>query len=790
MKIFLFVIALSCAVLHMDAQTARIQFIHNSPDFTISAIDIYVDGVLKADSLMFHEATPFMNVTAGVESTISVCPGTSVDASEAFYTLPYTFIASEKYVCVSSGMTQPGYSPQVFFALNIHAGALEAGTNTSATDVLFCHANTDIEVVDVTESDLLLLPLFEDVFQGSFQGFQSFLTADYIFEIGNANNGDIIGRFAAPFGQYNMGGLPVTIVSSGFLNQHANLGGEAFGLWLAKPLGGMMIQLPLLELNLFAGFQLIHNSADPQANNLDVYINQELFAENLSFRHASPMINVQAAQEVVLGLAQPGSSSSEDCFFRDTISFLSGDLVTGLLIGNMSDVGFDPVVPMELQYISRTPDPGQVSLLFAHGSPDFGVVDLLQFFPEPENWVNDIGYAQSSSQWFAGAQEYQVELTSSDGSSSEGFYILPLMDLAGQMLTVVLSGYDNPTSNHDGPQASLWMAADAGGPLQELLPPPPAPVYTQVQFIHNCADEAIAEIDIYADGVLILNNLSFHAASPYINLLAEVPLDISVAMATSTSVDESFVNFTYVLNENSHYLFIADGIYSMTGYNPSPDFQFSMYEGARPEAAIASHTDVIVYQGCTDLPPVLVRDQSDLSVWSPTMLHQDFSDYQSLLPGTNHGVALMTNTGNITLGEYGLYIQDPEWTGKSVTLLVNGFLNPLNNSDGQNLQCWYALADGTTGMLGNYVGLDELAISTTKVFPVPAHDKLFVRAGEQFVGQMDAVVFSSDGKMIDNAIRFSSESLFELNLLNLSPGLYVMKLTDGRATESVHFVVE
>lgn len=783
------VLAMLCPLISV-AQTARIQFIHNSPDPGISAIDIYVDGSLVADSLEFHEATAFMNITAGVEVTIAICPGTSIDAGESFYTLQNTFIASEKYVAIANGMVQSGYNPQVFFELGIHSGALEAGTSTSSIDVLFCHGNTDVGYVDFNESELLLLPIFENVPFGGYAGYQPFLTADYVFELLDHTSGTSIGKFQAPFAQNALGGIPVTIVSSGFFNQQMNQGGEGIGLWLAKPLGGPMYKLPVLELGVSAGIQIIHSISDPSANVVDVYFDDEIFADNLEFRYATPLQNVQASRDIIIGFAPSNSTSSEDCFYRDTIALWSGSLQCAVIMGNTSDAGFNPQVPLQMNYINRVPDPGQVSLKFVHAASDYPTADLTENQPTQNSWVNDLSFGETSELIMIPAEDYVIELTNADGTYSFGLNVLPVAASQGQILTLVLNGYADPSQNNTGPAGGLWLATDAGGMMTELEPPAPAPVYTEVQFIHNSADAALSEMDIYADGVLILNNLSFHAASPYLNLQAGVPIDISVAESTSNSVEDAFINFTYVLNENESYLFIADGIYSMTGYNPAPDFQFVMYEGARMEAVNTSETDVIVYQGCTDMPSVMIKDQSDLSIWAAEVAHQDFTEYMSLQPGSEHGIAFITSMGDMNLGQYALNILTPDWDGKSVTVLLNGFLNPANNSDGQMLQCWYAAADGSTGILGHYTSVHETVKTSSSVYPVPAHDKLFIKLGDGFHANPVATVVSSDGRIVDIGMQNIQPGIHAMSLSGLRPGLYTLRLADGILSESVHFIVE
>ena len=75
-----------------------------------------------------------------------------------------------------------------------------------------------------------------------------------------------------------------------------------------------------LSLLLFTGFitasaqtarlQVIHNAADPAANQVDVYLNGSLALDNFEFRTATPFIDVPANVLINIGIAPPNSTSA------------------------------------------------------------------------------------------------------------------------------------------------------------------------------------------------------------------------------------------------------------------------------------------------------------------------------------------------------------------------------------------------------------------------------------------------------------------------------------------------
>ena len=65
----------------------------------------------------------------------------------------------------------------------------------------------------------------------------------------------------------------------------------------------------------------------------------------------------------------------------------------------------------------------------------------------------------------------------------------------------------------------------------------------RIQIIHNAADPAAQEVDIYINGDLALDNFAFRAATPFIDLPAETPLNIGVATGNSSSASDTLKNF-------------------------------------------------------------------------------------------------------------------------------------------------------------------------------------------------------------------------------------------------------
>ena len=70
----------------------------------------------------------------------------------------------------------------------------------------------------------------------------------------------------------------------------------------------------------------------------------------------------------------------------------------------------------------------------------------------------------------------------------------------------------------------------------------------RVQVIHNSADAAAAEVDVYVDAANTLDDFAFRTASPFVDLPAGVQIELSIAPGNSSSVADAPFNGAGNLN--------------------------------------------------------------------------------------------------------------------------------------------------------------------------------------------------------------------------------------------------
>ena len=394
-------------------------------------------------------------------------------------------------------------------------------------------------------------------------------------------------------------------------------------------------------------FQIIHNCADAAATNVKIWANNGVLVNNLTFRNATATGTV-AAGVYTIGVSAPSATSQAQSLAQFTVTFATGVDYKIVANGIVSPMGYSPnnmMAPFTLNTftapISAAPSMTQTGILVNHGSTDAPTVDVVAPFTGtnplvPNALVNNAAYTNFAGWLTVNTADLKLQVRDQFSENVVQEYSAPLQTLmlGGNRITVVASGFLNPANNSSGPAFGLWVATSTGGSLIAL--PTTTTTSTRLQAIHNCADAAAAQVDVWlksaATGtaaILIGNNFAFRTATPFLDIPTAQVVTLSIAPPTSTSAASAIANFTYNLVPTSKYQLIASGIVSPFGYTPSSTVTpFTMIANAnvRERALVGSNTDVLIFHGATDAPTVGV------TAWpTPTLASGlAYSNYNSI----------------------------------------------------------------------------------------------------------------------------------------------------------------
>jgi hypothetical protein len=478
-KKILLLLGAGAFIANTNAQTARIQAIHNSADAAASTVDVYLDGNLLIDDFAFRTASPFIDAPAGVTINLAIAPSTSTSVADAIATFPFTLTANETYVLVAEGIVSPtGYSPDATtaaaFDIKVYGLGRETASITGNTDVLVHHGATDAPTVDVRERTLGAT-VVDDASYGDFTAYLELPTADYILDVQTSDGLTTVASYSAPLAGLGLTNQALVVLASGFLNPAVNSNGPAFGLWVALPTGGALIELPA-AVSPTARVQVIHNSADAAASLVDVYLDGALLIDDFAFRTASSFIDAPATQAISVAIAPSNSTSVAQAIATFSYNLAINETYVLVAEGIVSPTGYSPdattaaAFDIKVYGLGRETAVtlGNTDLLVHHGATDAPTVDVDEL--NAGNLVNDASYGDFAGYLELPTADYRLRVKDATGTTTVAAYLAPLatLNLDDQALVVVASGFLNPAVNSNGPAFGLWVALSTGGALIEL----------------------------------------------------------------------------------------------------------------------------------------------------------------------------------------------------------------------------------------------------------------------------------------------------------------------------------
>ncbi len=531
-----------------------------------------------------------------------------------------------------------------------------------------------------------------------------------------------------------------------------------------------------------AELQVIHNSADPAATQVDVYVNGTLTLDNFAFRTATPFVTLPAGIPINIGIAAPNSTSVNDTLKNFSLVLSSGQRYVAIANGVLNpsnfalnpdgaSTGFTLFIQDNIQTAATMM--GNVDFRVVHGATDAPTVDVIA--RNVATLVNNAPYSAITDYISVPAANYLLDVTPGAGSPIVATFQAGLSGLGGGSAIVFASGFLNPSANQSGPAFGLY-AALANGTVVAF----PQTSIATLQVIHNAADPAAASVDIYVNGTLALDNFAFRTATPFIEVPADVQLNIGVAPPTSMSVSDTLKNFQVTLANGGSYVAIANGVLNPSSFASNPDaistaFTLFLQNNMRQSSINANEVDFRVVHGATDAPTVDVIAQGVATIVNDAP-YSAITDYISV-PAASYTLNVTPGNDNATVvASFNAPLSTG--AGASAVVLASGFLNPTANQNGEAFALIVVLADGTVLTLNNTItGVDEKNISDrVELYPNPAIGSTTISFSNE-TDQINSIEINDiTGKIVKNILPESNQNLIQINIDSFSSGLYFVKL--------------
>jgi hypothetical protein len=468
-----------------NSQTAKLQAIHNSPHPTAASVDVWVSSSLGSLKLLsgfnFREATGFVDVPAGIPVTVAVAlPGSStINDTVPGLSITATLTNNERYVLMASGnVSTSGYAPNpnslnTSFEFIPVGGIREFTSNGNEIDFKVIHGSTDAPAVDIYARGIAT-PLISNLAYTSASSYINVPQDLYILDITVAGSSTPV--FSKVADLNGLAGNVLTVFASGYLSPENNQDGPSFGIFVALNNGNV---IELEDYKPKAKVQVIHNSADPAANKVDVYLNGELLLDDFEFRNATGFVEVDANTDISIGIAPSTSSSADDILADFTYQLEENEnyiLVANGVLNPASfkanpdseNTAFNLFVYSGAKIAADAQD--KVGLLAFHGATDVFTVDVLT---GETVLVDNLKYGDFAGYLSVDPQSYMLDITTADNNETVLLrYQADLTGLGGNTALVFASGFLTPSENQNGPAFGFYAALNNGTvvmlPAQEL----------------------------------------------------------------------------------------------------------------------------------------------------------------------------------------------------------------------------------------------------------------------------------------------------------------------------------
>jgi len=538
-----------------------------------------------------------------------------------------------------------------------------------------------------------------------------------------------------------------------------------------------------------ARLQVIHNSADPAADTVTVYLNGSKLLSKFAFRTATPFIDAPAGQLLNIGIAGKNSVSANDTLKNFQVTLTAGQKYVAIASGVVNSTGFAANPNgrnIGLSLIISTPaqdttSGGNVSFAVVHGATDAPGVKVVA--RGVATLVPKAFYGDVTSYISVPAAKYTLDVKDTSGTALVATFNADLSGLANRTATVFASGFLNPSSNKNGMAFGLF-AALANGQVVPL----PQITTARVQVIHNAADPAADSVTVYLNGSRLLSKFAFRTATPFIDAPAGTPINIGIAGKNSVSAADTLKNFALTLTPGATYVVIANGVLG-TGFAANPSgrntaFTLFVNSSAEEASATSGKVEFAVVHGSSDAPAVDVVARG-VGRLVHSAAYGDITGYIAV-PAASYTLDVKDTTSTATVASFTANLSS--LTNRSATVFASGFLNPAANKNGKPFGLFAALNDGTVVPFGLTTGIQSTSggaprqYELTQNYPNPFNPSTEISFSIPAAGQTTLKVYNSIGQEVATLVNGQLQAgsyRATLNATNLASGVYLYRLQAG-----------
>jgi hypothetical protein len=561
------------------AQASKIQIVHNSPDFIIDTVDVWLNNTKFVNDLAFRHATSMLSIDSG-DYILTIAKKFSTDTTASFSLFKsnsFRIDTAKTYLSFISGVidtnqysTNPNGIDRSFSLTT--TDAYSSSTSSGQVELSFINGVPDASSLDLNEIGLPgLIKIADDFPYNVFSNSSvSLSTGNTLFNITNSDSTLFKGayRMNSSFASGQRG----IIFTSGINESIGNpSSAKQFAVFVAFS-NGTVREL----VKLVSQVQLIHNSADVTIDTIDVYLNGKKVIDNFGFRDATPFVKYNALVPTSIAFAAKNSISADSSFYSTSIVFDSSSnyyaLANGVL--NTSNYIANPNaknISFKIHTYKGAKEVADISknieLLYFHGVTDMTRTtsrgsSQVQFLSKNDAYGEFHGYSLQSAQ-----DNLLFDLLDASNDTIITSGISNLINYHGKAGIVFASGFAsaNSLTNQNGDTAILFIAWPDGNidsiapirittgfdekniePSDILVYPNPANSYVNIKLTINLTETITTTITDIRGKVISTNEINVSSGANNISINSE-NIESGIYFLTITSNSNSITKKFNVL---------------------------------------------------------------------------------------------------------------------------------------------------------------------------------------------------------------------------------------------------
>jgi hypothetical protein len=426
-----------------------------------------------------------------------------------------------------------------------------------------------------------------------------------------------------------------------------------------------------------ARLQIIHEAPDPELELVDVYLDGEIWVDDLRFREATGFRQLEADTTVTIEVAPADSTSVDDSIVQFDSVNLADEGRYAAIIHGVQDPQDQPPAPDDRDLnvalevrddVRLEPDNPQVDEVIAfHAGADVPAVDVI--VNRSIEAIEDLGYAEFSDYLELPNGEHTLDVNNAQTDETIASFQTPDMT-GGSTFIVVASGFLE-TEDSQRPELGLFAYPTAGGEGIELMRA------GRLQVAHNSPDPGVGPVDVYVDDELIAADIAFQEATGFVSFVSETDLEVAVT-AAGASIDDAVLTTTTELAEGGSSLAAVIGVSEPADFVANPDgadIGLQLAVGPTRERAVnGDQVQVEAFHGVTDAPRVdVVVVDNGQDVLIEDLGYGEFSESLSIDPQSLQ--LRITQAGQQqALATFTIDLSDAQ--GQAYSLVASGFVAP------------------------------------------------------------------------------------------------------------------